>query len=178
MQNLTSNMGRENEPESELAWSSLSLALAMRGMEDEDTPRYSAEDLREVFESPCMPRKGGGKKDDSPVAPTEALSLRAKRSNPLSLGIATSLTLLAIDVFSHIGVFAGRGRAHSRVRPESAFRVPLAIQEFLGGPGEGVSAHSAILPRPFLGLSALFRRTGPSCASAKTGHRWSYISAP
>lgn len=27
----------------------LSLALAMRGMEDEDVPSYSAEDLREVF---------------------------------------------------------------------------------------------------------------------------------
>ncbi len=32
-----------------LAWSDLSLSLAMRGMEDEDTPDYSIADLKEVF---------------------------------------------------------------------------------------------------------------------------------
>ena len=31
------------------AWSDLSLSLAMRGMEDEDTPNYSIADLKEVF---------------------------------------------------------------------------------------------------------------------------------
>jgi len=31
------------------AWSDLSLSLAMRGMEDEDTPDYSTADLKEVF---------------------------------------------------------------------------------------------------------------------------------
>ena len=33
----------------EIAWSDLSLSLAMRGMEDEDTPDYSIADLKEVF---------------------------------------------------------------------------------------------------------------------------------
>jgi len=33
----------------ELAWSNLSLTLAMRGMEDEDTPDYTSADLKEVF---------------------------------------------------------------------------------------------------------------------------------
>lgn len=33
----------------ELAWSDLSLALAMRGMEDEHTPDYTTADLKEVF---------------------------------------------------------------------------------------------------------------------------------
>lgn len=32
-----------------LAWSDLSLSLAMRGMEDEDTPDYSVADLKKVF---------------------------------------------------------------------------------------------------------------------------------
>ena len=36
------------EPD-ELVWSSLSLELAMRGMEDENTPLYTREDLQEVF---------------------------------------------------------------------------------------------------------------------------------
>lgn len=30
-------------------WSDLSLAFAMRGMEDEDTPRYTTADLKVVF---------------------------------------------------------------------------------------------------------------------------------
>ncbi len=35
--------------EDENAWPSLSLALAMRGMEDEDTPEYTVADLKERF---------------------------------------------------------------------------------------------------------------------------------
>jgi hypothetical protein len=30
-------------------WSALSLSLAMRGMEDEETPEYTLEDLKETF---------------------------------------------------------------------------------------------------------------------------------
>jgi len=37
------------EEQDELAWSSLSLDLAMRGMEDENTPLYTFEDLQEAF---------------------------------------------------------------------------------------------------------------------------------
>ena len=40
--------------EDENAWLSLSLALAMRGMEDEDTPEYTVADLKEQF----TPRDG------------------------------------------------------------------------------------------------------------------------
>jgi hypothetical protein len=36
------------EPD-ELVWSSLSLDLAMRGMENENAPLYTFEDLQEVF---------------------------------------------------------------------------------------------------------------------------------
>ncbi|RLJ01409.1 MAG: hypothetical protein DRP11_04435 [Candidatus Aenigmatarchaeota archaeon] len=32
-----------------ITWSDLSLSMAMRGMEDEDTPDYSIADLKEVF---------------------------------------------------------------------------------------------------------------------------------
>lgn len=35
--------------ESELNWSSFSLASAMRGMEDEDTPTYTMDDLKVIF---------------------------------------------------------------------------------------------------------------------------------
>ena len=49
VQNLASNMERESKSESEFAWSSVSLSLAMRGMENDDTPSYSTEDLREIF---------------------------------------------------------------------------------------------------------------------------------
>lgn len=38
-------MGREEER----AWSALSLAFAMRGMEDENAPAYTASDLKVVF---------------------------------------------------------------------------------------------------------------------------------
>jgi len=40
---------REVAKESELNWSSFSLASAMRGMEDEDTPTYTMDDLKVVF---------------------------------------------------------------------------------------------------------------------------------
>jgi len=41
---------QETVPEGNgVEWSNLSLELAMRGMEDEDTPFYTLEDLREVF---------------------------------------------------------------------------------------------------------------------------------
>ena len=40
---------RTATPEDENAWPSLSLALAMRGMEDEDTPEYTVADLKERF---------------------------------------------------------------------------------------------------------------------------------
>lgn len=43
---------REQEitPEQDdMEWSNLSLASAMRGMEDEDTPVYTLDDLKEVF---------------------------------------------------------------------------------------------------------------------------------
>ncbi len=42
---------RTAAPEDENAWSSLSLALAMRGMENEDTPEYTLADLKERFSS-------------------------------------------------------------------------------------------------------------------------------
>ena len=40
---------RETVQQDELAWSNLSLELAMRDMEDEDTPNYTTADLKEVF---------------------------------------------------------------------------------------------------------------------------------
>lgn len=40
VQQLTSQAQRESQSESELALSNLSLSLAMRGMENEDTPTY------------------------------------------------------------------------------------------------------------------------------------------
>jgi hypothetical protein len=42
---------RQGTPLDDSAWSTFSLASAMRGMEDEDTPVYSPADLREVFPS-------------------------------------------------------------------------------------------------------------------------------
>ena len=38
-------------PEDENAWPSLSLTLAMRGIEDEDTPEYTLTDVKEQFTS-------------------------------------------------------------------------------------------------------------------------------
>ncbi len=49
VQYLASKMERESTPDNELTSARLSLSLAMRGMEDEDTPSYSANDLREPF---------------------------------------------------------------------------------------------------------------------------------
>ena len=40
---------REVAQENELDWSSFSLTSAMRGMEDEDTPTYTINDLKVVF---------------------------------------------------------------------------------------------------------------------------------
>lgn len=41
---------QETTPErDEIEWSDFSLASAMRGMEDEDTPVYTTDDLKEVF---------------------------------------------------------------------------------------------------------------------------------
>ena len=46
---LLAKVDRESAPQSEADWSDLSLASAMRGMEDEDTPVYSAADLKVIF---------------------------------------------------------------------------------------------------------------------------------
>ena len=46
---LLSKVERETEQQDELAWSHLSLSLAMRGMEDEDTPNYTTADMKEIF---------------------------------------------------------------------------------------------------------------------------------
>ena len=41
---------QETTPEQdEIEWSNFSLTSAMRGLEDEDTPVYTTEDLKEVF---------------------------------------------------------------------------------------------------------------------------------
>jgi hypothetical protein len=40
---------REATPEDEQTWASMSLDLAMRGMEDENTPEYTTTDLKEQF---------------------------------------------------------------------------------------------------------------------------------
>jgi len=39
----------ETEEFDEVAWSNFSLTMAMRGMEDEDEPVYTVEDLKETF---------------------------------------------------------------------------------------------------------------------------------
>lgn len=46
---LLSKWEREAAQESELAETDLSLKLAMRGMEDEDTSSYTADDLKVLF---------------------------------------------------------------------------------------------------------------------------------
>jgi hypothetical protein len=46
---LLAKMEREAAQQDERAWSNLSLALAMRGMEDENTPTYTVADLKLVF---------------------------------------------------------------------------------------------------------------------------------
>ncbi len=42
-------MSREAKPMDEPSLTSLSLALTMHGMEDEDVPAYSLDDLKHVF---------------------------------------------------------------------------------------------------------------------------------
>jgi hypothetical protein len=49
VQNLASAMERKGTPKNEFTSESLSLSLAMRGMEDEEIPGYSTNDLRETF---------------------------------------------------------------------------------------------------------------------------------
>ncbi len=49
VQHLASRKKREISPESELVSAGLTLSLEMRGMETEDSPSYSTEDLSEVF---------------------------------------------------------------------------------------------------------------------------------
>jgi hypothetical protein len=46
---LSSKEKSISAPDTEIESGGLSLALAMRGMENEDIPSYSTEDLREVF---------------------------------------------------------------------------------------------------------------------------------
>lgn len=46
----------EQIAEDEWLWAQMSLELAMRGMEDEDTPEYTREDLKESFRA--APREG------------------------------------------------------------------------------------------------------------------------
>lgn len=46
---LLAKAEREVLRREERAWSDLSLAFAMRGMEDEDTPVYTTSDLKVVF---------------------------------------------------------------------------------------------------------------------------------
>lgn len=50
VQYLALKMQRESASEDEFAATGLSLSLAMRGMDDEDTPSYSTQDLREAFQ--------------------------------------------------------------------------------------------------------------------------------
>jgi hypothetical protein len=45
---LLSKVERETSPQDESDWSGLSLALAMRGMESENTPTYTTADLKVV----------------------------------------------------------------------------------------------------------------------------------
>jgi len=40
---------RESTEQDEIGWTNFSLTMAMRGMEDEDTPTYTTADLRVVF---------------------------------------------------------------------------------------------------------------------------------
>lgn len=49
VQYLALRVKREFAAENELSWTSFSLSLAMKGMEDEDSPAYSVDDLREAF---------------------------------------------------------------------------------------------------------------------------------
>jgi len=46
---LLAKAEREAARQEEKAWSDLSLSFAMRGMEDENTPTYTTDDLKVVF---------------------------------------------------------------------------------------------------------------------------------
>jgi hypothetical protein len=46
---LLSKVEHETAGQGDLSWSALSLALAMRGMEGEEKPAYTAADLKETF---------------------------------------------------------------------------------------------------------------------------------
>jgi len=46
---LAAKAEREATRQEKRSWSGLSLSLAMRGMEDEDTPSYNPSDLKVVF---------------------------------------------------------------------------------------------------------------------------------
>jgi hypothetical protein len=46
---LLTKAERETERKDDLDWSGFSLASAMRGMEDEDTPTYTEDDLKVDF---------------------------------------------------------------------------------------------------------------------------------
>jgi Flp pilus assembly protein CpaB len=48
---LLAKAERQQARREEQAWSRTSLSLAMRGMEDENGPEYTAEDLEERFSS-------------------------------------------------------------------------------------------------------------------------------
>jgi hypothetical protein len=47
---LLSKQRQDDAPRDEPDWSSLSLSLAMRGMEDEEVPAYTMADLKVVFQ--------------------------------------------------------------------------------------------------------------------------------
>lgn len=49
VQYLASKANREIQVTDDLLYPAMSLALAMRGMEGEDTPAYSVEDCQETF---------------------------------------------------------------------------------------------------------------------------------
>ncbi|MEX2168501.1 MAG: hypothetical protein WD851_04275 [Pirellulales bacterium] len=46
---LKAKLEQEQIAQEDRQWSELSLQLAMRGMEDEDSPEYSVSDLKEAF---------------------------------------------------------------------------------------------------------------------------------
>jgi hypothetical protein len=46
---LLAKTTRDAREQDESLWSNLSLTLAMRGMEDEDTPQYTEADLKVIF---------------------------------------------------------------------------------------------------------------------------------
>ena len=46
---LLLKVARESVQQDELRWTDFSVTMAMRGMEDEDIPTYTTEDLKVVF---------------------------------------------------------------------------------------------------------------------------------